>query len=69
VTRYECWAVVKVGFPIEVEADDEYEAEDIANEKLERIVKRTYRLREKLEHAIEWYEPEDYEVISCERID
>ena len=69
MARWECWAEVKVGFPIEVEADDEYEAEDIANEKLEDLVRNKYRLMDKLEHAIEWYEPEEYDIISCERID
>ena len=67
--RYECWAYVKVGFPIEVEADDEYEAEDTAEEKLQRIVKSTYRLKDKLEEAVEMYEPEDYGIISCELIE
>ena len=69
MARYECWAYVKVGFPIEVEADDEYEAEDIAEEKLEGIVRSTYRLKRKLDEAIEWYEPEDYGIIRCELVE
>lgn len=67
--RYECWVEIKVGFPIEVEAEDEYEAEDIAEEKLEKIVRDRYRLSSRLEQAVEWYEPEDYGVVRCERID
>ncbi len=60
---------VEVGFPIEVEADDEYEAEDIADEQLERIVRNHYKLSRKLSGAVELHELEGYEVLSCERAD
>ena len=69
MARWECWVEIKIGFPLEVEAEDEYEAEDIANEELEEIVRSTYRLKKKLDLAAELYEPEDYGVISCELVE
>lgn len=69
MSTYICWVKVEVGFPIEVEASDEYEAEDIADEQLERIVKNHYKLSRKLSGAVELHELEDYEVLSCERAD